>query len=230
MQTFFETHDKLRTCLRHVVTYERNHALSFDWVVRLRPDVWFFAPLPAHCTLQHGHLAFPAGVTGCGYSPCINDHLAFAPRHLASTYFDVVDDMASCDGMYDLAKHWRNYMLWRLMVRRVPLAEPSPVVPYTLLRPCANASAAAFYPECVRWTSAPPEKNAGLSHYANGSALPGADAFRRARSQHHNRCRTLAAESFPAYVAIEEAGTDSSRLKKLCAARRTGPGRGSRTG
>jgi len=218
MRTFYETHAKLRTCLAHVRNFERARSMRFDWIVRLRPDAWFFGPLPAYCSLDAARVSFPVGVTGCGYAPCINDHIAFAPRHLAAPYFDVVTDMASCEGIANLSTHWRNYVLWRLMGSGVPLAEPSPIVPYTLLRPCANASLASFYPECTRWTSRSPEKNAGLTHYVNGSLLPGANAFRLERARRYERCRTLAALHFPAYRAIEASGAERS----LCAARHVG--------
>ena len=205
--------------------YEAAHAFTFDWIVRMRPDVWFFGSLPRHCALSRHAIHFPAGVTGCGYTPCINDHIAFAPRHLASHYFDVVEDMGTCEGMRNLSHHWRNYMLWRLLAKRVPLAEPSPIVPYTLLRPCANASTRSFYPECVRWTSRPPEKNAGLHHYTNGSALPGAPAFRAERDRLYEVCRTRGLARFPHYAVVD--AVEPSRLRSLCAAKASGrPPRG----
>ena len=71
---------------------------------------------------------------------------------------------------------------------RIPITM-SPVVPYTLLRPCANASAASFYPECVRWSGSPPEKNAGLARYADGQPLPRLAAYREQRDAHHGAAR-----------------------------------------
>ena len=106
-----------------------------------------------------------------------------------------------------------------------PLAEPSPIVPYTLLRPCANASSRSFYPECARWTSRPPEKNAGLHHYANGSALPNAPAFRAERDRLYEVCRTRGLARFPHYAAVD--AVEPSRLRSLCAAKASGrPPRG----
>ena len=66
-------------------------------------------------------------------------------------------------------------------------------------------------------TSARPEKNAGLTYYANGSALPGAAAFRVERDRRYERCRALANERFPAHAAID--GLDAGRLRKLCSAK-----------
>ena len=76
MQTFYESHFKLRTCYDEVERYEGTHRFAFDWVVRMRPDVWFWAPMPLpHCRLRQDAVTFPAGVVGCSYAPCINDHI-----------------------------------------------------------------------------------------------------------------------------------------------------------
>ena len=181
MQTFFESHVKLRTCYEEVERYEGAHRLAFDWVVRMRPDVWFWAPMPLpHCRLRQDAVTFPAGVVGCSYAPCINDHIAYLPRRHAAPYFTIASDMRSCAGVRNLSLHWKNYNVWRLMGQSVPLAAPSFFLPYTLLRPCANASLESYYPECLRWSEAPPEKNAGLSFF-NGTALPDLAKYRRAR-------------------------------------------------
>lgn len=214
MRTFYETHSKLRACYQAVAAFEEAHALRFDWVVRMRPDIWFFGKLPAYCSMAPSKISFPVGVVGCGYSPCINDHMAFMPRSLAHHYFDIASDMQTCEGVKSLSKHWKNYNLWRLMDHGVPLAEPSPLIPYTLLRPCGNASAATYYPECHRWTSKPLEKNAGLAHYANGSALPTLQQYMADRVGVHQRCREKASARFPAFAAIDGDGQfDAKRLR-----------------
>ena len=183
MQTFFESHVKLRTCYEEVERYEGTHRLAFDWVVRMRPDVWFWAPMPLpHCRLRQDAVTFPAGVVGCSYAPCINDHIAYLPRRHAAPYFTIASDMRSCAGVRNLSLHWKNYNVWRLMGQSVPLAAPSFFLPYTLLRPCANASLESYYPECLRWSEAPPEKNAGLSFF-NGTALPDLAKYRRERAE-----------------------------------------------
>ena len=41
-RVWWETWEKLRRAFDLVTEYERTHRLSFDWVVRLRPDLWFF--------------------------------------------------------------------------------------------------------------------------------------------------------------------------------------------
>ena len=216
MQTFFESHHKLRACHEHVMRYEAQHRMRFDWIVRMRPDAWFFGSLPAHCELAQGRISFPAGVVGCGYAPCINDHLSFMPRALSPYYFRIADDMRSCVGLRNLSKHWKDYNVWRLMTQGVPLAEPSPVVPYTLLRPCGNASLASFYPECHRWAAkAGLEKNAGLAHYSNGSALPNLADYRLRRSQTYIQCVEAAERSFPAFASTGQGADGLVNMPKV---------------
>ena len=126
MQTFYESHFKLRTCYEEVERYEGTHRFAFDWVVRMRPDVWFWAPMPLpHCRLRQDAVTFPAGVVGCSYAPCINDHIAYLPRRHAAPYFTIASDMRSCAGVRNLSLHWKNYNVWRLMGQSVPLAAPS---------------------------------------------------------------------------------------------------------
>ena len=221
MRTFYQTHAKLRSCFEQVVRYEERHQMRFDWVVRMRPDVWFFdASLVPHCELAADRISFPVGVVGCGYSPCINDHMAFMPRALAPYYFNIADDLGTCDGVRDLSRHWKNYNVWRLMSQNVPLAAPSPLIPYTLLRPCSNDSLASFYPECQRWSSGGRliEKNAGLAHYANGSALPGLAQYREERVRRYAQCRQAATEAFPSAFSFIDGGEfDRARIRS-CAA------------
>ena len=71
--------------------------------------------------------------------------------------------------------------------------------------PCANASLESYYPECLRWSEAPPEKNAGLSFF-NGTALPDLAKYRRERADLYAQCQQRAAATFPAYAALERGG------------------------
>ena len=113
----------------------------------------------------------------------------------------------------------------RLMDRKVPLAEPSPLTPYTLLRPCSNVSTAYFYPECLRWATKKGviEKNAGLTYYANGSLLPHVSTFRVERERQYHKCRAAAANTFPLFKDIDGAEFDR-RTVRACARGRASPG------
>ena len=124
--------------------------------------------------------------------------------------------MESCEGLRKLGEHWKNYVLWRLVGARTPIAEPSPVVPYTLLRPCANASLASFFPECARWTKMGIDKNAGLASYTDGAPLPGLDAYEQERARLYEVCRAKARAAFPSFALIDASG---ARARGLCAAK-----------
>ena len=191
--------------------------MRFDWIVQ---PIWFFGHLPSRCQLKGG-ITFPAGVVGCGCRTLINDRIVCATW---TTTLSHADDTRTCPGLKNLSIHWKDYNVWRLLGQSVPLVEPSPVVPYTLLRPCGNPSPSSFYPECHRWAErAGIEKNAGLTHYANGSALPNIHTYRIERRQAYKRCADAASATFPTSTGQERDGRVSmARLQRLCAVDRAG--------
>ena len=143
---WWQTWDKLGRAFKLVQKYEASHYLHeashapfrFDWVMRMRPDAWFFAPGPAYCQLAPSRGIFtPAGVAGC-VPPCVNDHLAWAPRKWADAYFlSATPELENCHGS-ELRRSMRDYgyyLMDRLRRRRVPLADTE-LVPYTIVRAC----------------------------------------------------------------------------------------------
>ena len=178
-----------------ITTYETTHGFRYAWVVRLRPDLWFFADGPSHYSLRM-HAAFPAGVMVCSapatamaphdgstssgpmhnrssrVSPaCENDHIAWVPRAHAASYFETAHDLERCaQGKLQLynafLKNDRSgsYVASRVNRLRLPIISPSPLVPYTLMRPCNHSSThdsgsstarstlkMAVPPQCYRW-------------------------------------------------------------------------------
>eukprot|EP00966_Prymnesium_polylepis_P265800 6140057-Prymnesium_polylepis.1 len=74
---WWQTWDRLRSAFQLVVAHEAAREMRFDWVVRLRPDAWFFLPGFAYCQLDPAEGVFsPSGIAGC-HGPCMNDHLAW---------------------------------------------------------------------------------------------------------------------------------------------------------
>ena len=62
---------------------------------------------------------------------------------------------------------------------------------------------------------------ASLTTMANAAispALPGLEAYREERGRRYERCRTLAAERFPAFEALD--GIEKRLLMKRCKAKR----------
>ena len=81
--------DKMQRAFELVLLYERLERVRFDWLLRLRTDAYFFAPLPHHSTLDDAvHL--PYGMTT---SMSLNDQLAIVSRRHADSYFNLADEL-----------------------------------------------------------------------------------------------------------------------------------------
>ena len=85
---------KLQQVFLQVKRYEvRSRAgRQFDWLVRMRTDVWFLAPLPPLWSLNATQVHVPHGMVT--RTVPMNDHFAIVPRHLASSYFDAANDLS----------------------------------------------------------------------------------------------------------------------------------------
>ena len=175
-EAWWDTWEKIRRCFALVRAHEQRHAIRFHWVVRSRPDLWFFASMPHHSTLPANAISFAAGVIGCRNLPCLNDHLAFVPRALADDFFDAALDLSECDSarcatdfVHDMKFEFAHYLHSRLSRRAVPFSTPSLPLPYTLMRPCkvpvppGHGATGLTAPECFRLTDVPFPKRAGLT-------------------------------------------------------------------
>ena len=137
---WWQTWDRLRSAFGLVVAYESSHMLRFEWVVRLRPDAWFFRPGFAFCTLNPADgVVTPSGIAGCS-APCINDHLAWIPRQFADGYFDAAEELENCHDPSVFLRRMRDYghFLYHRLLRRGVRVAPARLVPYTLARPCSS--------------------------------------------------------------------------------------------
>jgi hypothetical protein len=119
---WWQTWHRLHRALDMVLAYEAEHALTFNWVVKLRPDAWFYAPGPSHCEIERAArrhsshvgtsssmraVVTPAGVAGC-VAPCVNDHLAWIPREHAVDFFAATSELDRCRGT-DFFNRMRDY-------------------------------------------------------------------------------------------------------------------------
>jgi len=102
-----ETVLKYRECFRKVEADEIETGLKYDAVLRLRPDVFFFAPLPEEL-LRPSVPVFPNGGHACDM-PCFNNHLAFLPRRHASVYFNAVEHYERCRGTLRIKLQIEHY-------------------------------------------------------------------------------------------------------------------------
>ena len=63
---WWATWEKVRRCFNFVVEHERAFGLRYEWVVRMRADVWFFGEMPPLCSFDAASgIVLPAGVVGC---------------------------------------------------------------------------------------------------------------------------------------------------------------------
>ena len=141
--------EKVQHVFHLVELYETQQRIQFDWVLRLRTDLFFLAPVPHHSTLAAG-VHVPLGMT-TGTS--LNDQLAIASRAHASSYFELADEL-SCSGNW--SGSWSTpvsdnassggLMLGRLRRWRAPVHLHA--FGYVLVRPAREAGGHVY--ECGR--------------------------------------------------------------------------------
>lgn len=158
---WWQTWRKLSRAFGLVQNYEMSHApWQFDWVVRLRPDAWFFSPGFAYCDADPSKgIHTPGGVAGCGGGRCVNDHLAWVPRKWADSYFmGATPLLENCHGraFLDSMKDYGYHLRYRLEQQHVPFADAR-LVPYTIVRACSirsngSTTIGSAAPACQRVT------------------------------------------------------------------------------
>lgn len=94
---------KVKACYGLMERYERESGSTFDFMVRIRPDLLFLQPLTPSLMFQQKKITVPEGIIGHGPGG-INDHIAACPRALCSSYFDIVGTYDNCAGL------WESYM------------------------------------------------------------------------------------------------------------------------
>lgn len=114
---WYHTWKKLEICHRNIERFETQNKMRFDFIFRVRPDVFFFIPIPKISYFPTNKVYVPCGIVGC-VSPCLNDHLAFVPREFSFAYFTIVSILEKChreveylardDGAHLLFHHLNN--------------------------------------------------------------------------------------------------------------------------
>ena len=92
---WYHTWKKLDICHRRIEQYEHKHRHKFDFVIRLRPDVFFFAGFPEARFFPTDSMIVPYGMVTC-QKPCLNDHMVVAPRALSPVYYNLVRNYDEC--------------------------------------------------------------------------------------------------------------------------------------
>ena len=204
---WWQTWHKLSRAFELVRGYETSHApWRFDWVVRLRPDAWFFSPSFAYCEVDPSEgIVTPAGVAGCS-GRCVNDHLAWVPRAWAEPYFlGATPELEQCHGsafldtMHDYGYHLR----YRLERQHVPFASAR-LVPYTIVRACGTSrnrsTIGSAAPACKRVTmdNVFTQGHPGIGQLRNA---------RQWRAEQHSQC-LIRWPNWPGAVGAECRTTD----------------------
>lgn len=77
--------------------YEQERRSYFEWVVKLRPDLLFFEPLPKLDSLARTAAYVPHGVmTRSPQWQTLNDHVMLCPHSLCGRYLDAVLAYTAC--------------------------------------------------------------------------------------------------------------------------------------
>ena len=95
--TFVYQFDKLRTCYHHVVQYERDQGVCFDFLVMSRPDDIWLSKVPHVSTLPRDTLTVPKHWPGMvGIPHMVEDHFFVIPRRLAPVFAGAVNGWSRC--------------------------------------------------------------------------------------------------------------------------------------
>lgn len=146
----WETMVGFKECFMAVEDHEANRHAMYHAVVRLRTDTFFYGPMTSNLLLP-AEATFPRGRIGCSLSGdplfCVNDHLAFLPRAVASRYFDMADRYRFCGvrlaSFQDEHDYWRTIHKGKWLLSRAIVVEFNrsgvvpwrrELVPYSILR------------------------------------------------------------------------------------------------
>jgi len=94
-------------CYEQVLAAEAQDGQSYDWVIRSRPDAWWYAPHPFVCLGNNQTCPFV-------YSSIHSDHHFMMPRGVAHIMRDILQrDYASCTGPFphDNLEAWLRHTL-----------------------------------------------------------------------------------------------------------------------
>jgi hypothetical protein len=94
--SFVSQWTKIQSCYNSIASYENVHDISFDYIVRIRPDLFFFQPVSNWLIIPSEHvqvgecLYFPSKLS-CTHYLAANDHFAVIPRKFGDVYSSIAD-------------------------------------------------------------------------------------------------------------------------------------------
>lgn len=124
--------------------YEGRWGVTFDWVIRIRTDMFILAPLAQHSTFAEGAHLVRGMVL---YPAAVNDQTVVISRVHAAAYFNLIDEFG-CDRSSNMSylDDDSKLIVRRLALHGVPLW--TLVMPYVLLRP--GLAPGTFHFDCWR--------------------------------------------------------------------------------
>ena len=175
-----EQYWKLQQVFRKVLQHEAGarQGRLFDWVLRLRTDVWFLSKLPTLSSLVVRRVYVPHGIVNPTVP--VNDQMAIVPRSLASAYFDAAEDL-ECNTSTSIGKYnGKTFLRDRLRRARAPIYQLN--IGLVLLRSGLGAACWRLksHPQTLQWWSACLNLSVTLPVYCaqpNGTVLPNTPSY-----------------------------------------------------
>jgi hypothetical protein len=96
---FYYQLKQLKSIYNLVLEYEKENGIEFDYIARVRPDIWFKSPFDWN--LSDNHITILKYDDFKGY----NDKFAIGPKKLMSTYMNRVDDWMSENNKENYTTH-----------------------------------------------------------------------------------------------------------------------------
>jgi len=127
---------KVDACYRMVEEYEEKHRFKFDYMARLRVDLYFFESVPSlhDLNLRPKEIYIPSQMAGT-----INDHLVYCRREDCAPYFTIWSDKyRDCNGTRDFGADDGNALLGSHM-KHSNVTTQKYAFHYTIVRSCRES-------------------------------------------------------------------------------------------
>ena len=95
---WLDQYRKVRAAFRQIELHEKTLGKRFDWLLRLRPDLIYFAPFPPLSPFDKSFVYVPRGImTSAPQLQAYNDHAFLCHRASCRAYFNTVGVYEQCE-------------------------------------------------------------------------------------------------------------------------------------
>lgn len=127
---------KVQRAFAMVRHYEHTRGARFEWLLRMRTDVYIFGTFPPLEQLSPNQVHVPVGMVNPGVA--LNDHIAIVPRELGAGYFDSADELSCNSSLHTRGLNGRlqskPQTFWRDRLQALGLNMSQFELKYVLLR------------------------------------------------------------------------------------------------